>query len=196
MKDLVGSSGAPAAEGVRHRLIGHAIVSADDRIADAAGIYPESLRNDADWALFQAALDRADLTLLGRTSHEAAPNARGRRRLIVSSRANGLEERADGWWLDPTSVPLEEALAHLLPGGGEVAVPGGRGVFDLVGAAGFTEFHLARNPNVTLPGGRGLFAACEAGTDATTILGEGGLVPAATEIIDPAEDVTLTIWRR
>ena len=198
MKDLAGSSGATGAPGARasHRLIGHAIVSADDRIADAAGVYPDALRNEADWALFQAALDAADLTLLGRTSHEAAPNTRRRRRLIVSSGADGLEQRADGWWLDPADVPLAEALARLLPAGGTVAVPGGQGVFDLVGAAGFAEFHLARNPAVTLPGGRGLFAACETGTAADAVLAAGGLHPAQSRTIDAAANVDLTVWRR
>ena len=51
-----------------HRLIGHAIVSDDDRIADAAGSFPDALRNRSDWTHFQAQLDRADLVLLGRAS--------------------------------------------------------------------------------------------------------------------------------
>ncbi|WMS44911.1 hypothetical protein RDV64_11190 [Acuticoccus sp. MNP-M23] len=199
MKDLVGSSGtagAAAATGVTHRLIGHAIVSADDRIADSAGAYPDDLRNEADWALFQSALDRADLVLLGRTSHDAAPNTRGRRRLIVSSQANGLDQREDGWWLNPAAIALADALATLLPCGGEVAVPGGQGVFDLVGASGFAEFHLARNPAVILPHGRGLFAACETGTPAAKILANGGLGATPPRIIDTAAKVDLTIWRR
>src|SRR5271169_3255695 len=40
---------------------GYAIVSDDDRIADASGGMPTTLRNEADWAYFQAELDRADL---------------------------------------------------------------------------------------------------------------------------------------
>ncbi len=109
-----------------HRLIGHAIVSADDRIADASGRIPEELHNEADWALFQAALDRAALTLIGRASHEATPNCKNRRRLIVSGCARGLEERADGLWLNPADLPLVAALYRILPDGGEVAVVGGQ----------------------------------------------------------------------
>ena len=60
---------------------GYAIVSDDDRIADASGAMPEALRNEADWAYFQAGLDAADWVALGRASHEAAPNLRRRRRL-------------------------------------------------------------------------------------------------------------------
>lgn len=179
-----------------HRLIGHAIVSADDRIADAEGRYPEALRNEADWALFQAALDRAALTLIGRASHEATPNARGRRRLIVSSGASGLEERPDGLWLNPAEMPLAFALARVLPQGGDVAVVGGQRVFDLVGATGFAEFHLSRARRLRLPGGRGLFSASERGVPAVAILTAGGLAASEEILIDPRADVVLTIWRR
>jgi hypothetical protein len=166
-----------------HRLVAHAIVSDDDRIADA------------DWERFQGALDAAALTLLGRASHVAAPNVRNRRRLVLSRRAKGLERRPDAWWLNPDEVPLAAALAELVPGGGLVAVPGGQAVFDLVGAAGFAEFHLARAHGVRLPGGRGLFAACEAGVPAADILAAGGLRPGAEDMIDPAAAVGVTVWR-
>ncbi len=179
-----------------HHLIGHAIVSADDRIADAAGRYPEELRNEADWALFQAALDRASLMLIGRASHEATPNRNKRRRLIVSRSESGLQERADGVWLNPEEMPLTVALDRILPQGGEVAVVGGQGVFDLVGAAGFDAFHLARSHRVRLPAGRGLFAACESGVPAASILAAGGLFAGEEIPIDPEAEVTLTVWRR
>lgn len=179
-----------------HRLIGHAIVSADDRIADAAGAFPDALRNAADWAQFQQALDAAALTLIGRASHAAAPNVRRRRRLVLSRGAMGLERRPDAWWLDPATVSLRAALEQLVPEGGTIAVPGGQGVFDLVGAAGFGEFHLARAHRALLPGGRGLFAACERGMPVAGILAAGGLVAGPEEIIDPAAGVGLTRWRR
>jgi len=180
---------------VSHRLVGHAIVSADDKIADADGRFPDSLKNERDWALFQAALDAADLSLIGRESHEAAPNVKGRRRLVVSSKAEGLEKRDDAWWVNPEQIPLGEALAQLLPHGGDVAVPGGKGVFDLCLAYGFRAFHLVRAP-VRLPGGRWLFSACETGLSAETVLSGAGLARGETEIIDPAAGVTRTIWSR
>jgi len=179
-----------------HRLIGHAIVSADDCIADVAGRIPEALHNEKDWLLFQAALDRAALMLIGRASHEATPNEKRRRRLIVSGNAAGLECRDDGNWLNPADVALDEALNDLLPVGGEVAVVGGQGVFDLVGALGFAAFHLARARRLRLPGGRGLFRDCERGVPATSILSAGGLVAEAERIIDPDADVTMTVWSR
>jgi hypothetical protein len=179
-----------------HRLIGHAITSADDRIADASGRMPETLRNEADWALFQAALDRAALTLIGRASHAATSNRKRRRRLIVSGSASGLEQRADGMWLNPADVSVGEALGRVLPDGGEVAVVGGQGVFELVGAAGFTAFHLARARQVRLPGGRGLFAACEHGVLAASVLSGFGLIADDDALLDPEAEVTLTIWRQ
>ena len=179
-----------------HLLIAHAIVSDDDRIADADGHFPEALRNEADWQRFQAGLDAADLTLLGRLSHDAAPNVRRRLRLIVSRRGRGLARDGEGWWLNPADVRLSDVLAQILPDGGTIAVPGGQPVFDLVGAAGFDAFHLARRRGVRLPGGRGLFAAVERGVPAEAILSDGGLVPDPAEVLDHAAGVSLTRWRR
>ncbi len=178
------------------RLHGYAIVSDDDRIADAQGRFPDTLKNDADWAYFQAGLDASDLTLLGRRSHEASPNVKQRRRVVVSGAVSALEEREDGLWWNPAGLPLEEVLASVLPSGGEIAVPGGRDVFDHVGPAGFSTFHLARAVGRRLPGGRGLFSACERGVRAEEALAGGGLAPDPTVWLDEPAGVNLTIWRR
>jgi hypothetical protein len=176
-------------------LHGYAIVSGDDRIADADGILPEALKSAADWRYFQAELDRADLSLLGRVSHEAAPNPRRRRRLVVSGGVSGLVERPDAWWWNPADLPLADVLARLLPAGGRVAVPGGQGVFDLVRASGgFTAFHLTRKDAVTLPGGRTVFAACDRGMRAEAVLAGDNLAPGAAVELEPG--VMLTVWRR
>ncbi len=178
------------------RIEGHAIVSADDRIADASGETPAALHNDADWARFQSALSRAALTVVGRLGHERHPNTLARRRLILSSRVAGIERRADGWWWNPVTVPLAEALSEAAPGGGVVAVPGGRRVMDTFLAAGFDAFHLSRNPHVTLPGGVPLFSAIADGASAEGLLAAAGLAPQPTEMLDAAAGVTLTTWRR
>ena len=62
----------------RYRFEGHAIVSADDRIADANGAKTDRLNHPADWARFQGELDKAVLILIGRKSHEAEPAPRPR----------------------------------------------------------------------------------------------------------------------
>jgi hypothetical protein len=170
---------------------GYAIVSQDDRIADAAGIMPASLRNEADWTYFQAGLDLADWVALGRASHEATPNPRGRRRLVVSSGAGGLARRPDAWWWTPAAVAFADVAAGLMPWGGRLAVPGGQGVFELFLDIGYTAFHLARAERVRLPGGRGIFA----GTDsADTRLRRAGLAPDAGRWLDEAAGVSLRVY--
>src|ERR1700684_1545998 len=104
------------------QIHGYAIVSDDDRIAGADAVTPPSLRNDADWAYFQLELDRADLVALGRLGHEANPNVKGRRRLVLSSAARGLQQRSDAWWWNPAQISWREAAKILLPNGGRVAV--------------------------------------------------------------------------
>lgn len=179
-----------------YALHGYVIASCDDRLADAQGRFPEALRNEADWAYFQAGLDRASATLLGRLSHEASPNHRNRLRVVVSSRARGIEQRADAIWWNPAHASLAEALAAAVPDGGEIAVPGGRAVFDLVGPSRFAAFHLARAQDVAIPGGRGVFAGCEAGARAEDLLRAGGLVPGRTAWLDEAARVSLTVFTR
>ncbi len=179
-----------------YRIEGHAIVSADDRIAGADGMTPAALNNGADWARFQAALDAAALVVLGRTSHEANPNRSGRRRMVVSSSSVGIEQRSDGWWWNPKRTPLAEALAASAPSGGTIAVPGGRLVFDLFLALGFDAFDLARAERVLLPDGIPVFSAAAAGKTADAVLAENGLVARGSETLDDAAGVTLTLWRR
>ena len=104
------------------RIEGHAIVSADDRIADAGGAMPPALHNEADWRNFQAALRVAAVVVLGRRSHELSPNPAKHRRLVMSSSVPGIERRPDAWWWNPAGIPTAEALANVAPGGG-VAAP-------------------------------------------------------------------------
>jgi hypothetical protein len=179
-----------------YRIHGHAIVSRDDCIADAEGRTPPVLRNDADWQRFQAALDVAAVTVLGRLSHESNPNFKERRRIVVSGKAKGIERRADAWWWNPADAPVLAALAAAAPGGGIVAVPGGRAVFDLFLALGFDEFHLARATRVRLGSGTLVFSECNSGLSADAVLARHGLVAGSTEQLDRAAGVTLTLFSR
>lgn len=179
-----------------HRFEGHAIVSADDMIADAAGAKPAPLNHPADWARFQAALDAAALILIGRRSHEADPVRKHRPRLVASSQSPGLQRHPDGWWWNPAVVTLAEALETAAPEGGVVAVPGGRLIFDMILQHGFDAFHLSRRPDLTLPGGIPVFSAVAEGRSAAAVLAEAGLRPAETEVLDSAAGVTVTVWRR
>ena len=127
----------------RVHIAAYAIVSSDDRIADARGVLPPTLMNDADWAYFQSELDRCDVTVLGRLSHDAAPNWRKRKRIIMSSSAVGLERRSDGWWWNARNVEWDAVVAELMPNGGRVGVPGGQAAFDFF-LDRVDEFHLSR----------------------------------------------------
>jgi hypothetical protein len=179
----------------RYTIHGHAIVSADDRIADRHGVTPAALRNAKDWERFQASLDRAAVTVLGRLGHEANPNVKGRNRLVLSSSARGIERRVDAFWWNPAEAPLAEALAAAAPEGGIVAVPGGRRVFDLFLVAGFDEFHLSRATQIAIPDGIPVFSEVLAGRSAAEILAAHGLRPDPPEMLDPAASVEFTRWR-
>ena len=179
-----------------YAIHGHAIVSADDKIADASGLTPPALRNETDWARFQAALDRAVVTVLGRLAHEANPNRKGRNRLVLSASARGVERREDAWWWNPADLTVADALAAAAPAAGVVAVPGGRRVFDLFLSIGFDAFHLARAAGVTIPGGIPIFSAVGRGRRAADILAGHGLVAGEPEMLDAVARVALTVWRR
>ena len=175
---------------------GHAIVSDDDRIAAADGTVPAVLRNAADWARFQAALDDAAVTVLGRNGHEANPNRKRRNRLVVSSSARGVERREDAWWWNPAQMAVETALTCAAPAGGIAAVVGGRQVFDLFLRLGFDTFHLARAPGAAIPDGIAVFSGVRDGLSADEVLARNGLVAGPSVELDPVAGVRLVIWRR
>ena len=174
---------------------GYAIVSDNDRIADASGRTPDVLRNAADWAYFQAELDRSAALVLGRRGHEAHPNPKGRLRVVLSSSSTGLERRSDGWWWNPDAIPWGKAIRAVLPRGGRVAVPGGRRVFDLFLDIGYDAFHLTRAGGAFIQDGVAVFSGCDAGRSAESILAEKGLKPDARQVLDPQGPVSLTVWK-
>jgi hypothetical protein len=180
----------------RIEIHGYAIVTADDRIAGPDGATPTALRNEADWLNFQRELDLADLIVLGRLGHQANPNVKARRRLVVSNSAAGLDARGGEIWWRPWALSWPEASAALLPRGGRVAVPGGQGVFDLFLEIGYDAFHLTRAKGVTAPGGRALFSACDLGLSAESVLAGAGLRVSEERVIDEAANVVLTVWRK
>ena len=172
---------------------GHAIVSADGMIADASGEMPPGLVNPADFALFQASLDRADVVVLGRLGHVRHPN-RNRRRLVFT---RSVELHA----IDPADPlatlynPGREALADVLGAmgfsRGRLAVPGGREIFDWF-APRFDAFQLSEVHDLVLPGG----IPCFSGGHPRAVLATNGLVPGRMERIDAEAGVTLTEWTR
>ncbi len=176
---------------------GYAIVSDDDMIAAADGLTPLSLRNEKDWEYYQRAQARSDLVVLARRSHEFEPNVRGDSRLVISQAAvEALEKRADALWWNPARVGWKDVAARILPFGGEIAVCGGQGAFDLFLDIGYDAFHMSRAYGVLLPGGRKVFSASERGASAEVVLAYAGLTLSETIPLDPEHGVEMKVWRR
>jgi hypothetical protein len=178
---------------LRLRFHGHAIISGDGMIADAAGEMPAPLRSEADWQEFQAALDAAALVVLGRLGHERHPNP-GRRRLVLTRAVSTLTPDPR----DPLALlwnPLATSLARVLElleiAEGVVAITGGTGVFDyFIGA--YDRFDLSEVHRFVLPGG----TPCFGGGHARVVLAANGLAPGEGALIDAASGVTMTPWLR
>lgn len=177
--------------GIRYEVEGHAIVSADGMIADAAGLMPEPLRNEADWRIFQAALDRAAVVVVGSLGHRRHPNP-GRRRLVFTSQVAAIEtDPSDplAVLFNPAGAPLDRALAFGDFPPGIIAVTGGRRVFDHF-LARFDRFALAEVDGFVLPGG----IPCFSGGHPRTMLAASGLRPDGRRVIDQSAAVSLTVW--
>jgi hypothetical protein len=181
-----------------HSFEGYAVVSADGFFADVDGVMPDTLRLAADWDYFQAALDGADVTLIGRRTHEAAPNLRRRRRLVLSSRAEGVVgEDARTLWIDPARTDPCAAIAEVCGPGARVAVVGGQGVFDWVlSNPGFSAFHLSLAGEVRLEQGRCLFGQAQDLEAALALLAADGLTLRHRTWLDRSVALELLVYRR
>lgn len=170
---------------------GHAIVSADGMIADHAGAMPPELRSDADWRQFQAALDRAELVVLGRIGHIRHPNP-GRRRLVLTHSVANLQPdpvdaRASYW--NPAGLDINEVMARLGIAQGTVAVTGGTGTFDLF-LPWYDRFVLVEVRSLELPNG----TPCFSKDHPRFVLPGAGLEARDMEVID--KGVVQTHWVR
>lgn len=170
---------------------GHAIVSVDGMIAAADGSMPPALRNDADWQLFQAALDAAALVVLGRIGHSRHPNP-GRRRLVLTRSVSDLAgDPADPlatFW-NPAGMDIATVLARLEIATGVIAVTGGTGTFDHF-VPYYDRFVLSEVRGLTLDGG----IPCFSKGHPRFVLPGAGLVARDMDMID--RGVVQTQWVR
>ena len=181
-----------------HRIEGYVIVSADGMIADASGVMPAAIRNDADQAFFQAGLDRAAVIVHGRHSYEGGPRAARRKRLVVSRQvATTAPDPAypNALFWNPTGATLEAAIEQLGAGDGVIAIIGGPEVFSMF-LPRYDSFHLSRAANARIPDGLPPFT--EVGPNATPedVLSRHGLKPGPRRDLDSAAGVTLVTWNR
>jgi dihydrofolate reductase len=180
------------------RIEGYAIVSADDMIADANGIMPKTIRNDADQRFLQTELDRAAAVVHGRHSHEGGPHAAARKRLIVTRAVAATAadtSRPNALLWNPGGASLEAALATLRADDGDIAVIGGTDIFGLFLPL-YDTFHLTRAARAAIPGGRPLFPHVGPGATAEDLLMRQGLRAGPRRDIDAAAGITLTTWER
>ena len=181
-----------------HRVEGYAIVSADGMIADAGGIMPDTIRNDADQKFLQSALDRAAILVHGRHSGEGGPRAAYRKRIILTRAIAAIApdpSHPNALLWNPAGATLAQAIAALGADSGTIAVIGGTGVFGFFLPL-YDAFHLTRAARARIPGGRPVFP--QVGPQATPeqILARHGLKPKPPRDIDVSAGITMTTWER
>jgi hypothetical protein len=179
------------------RFEGYVIVSADGMLADASHVMPDELKFEGDKQFFSAALDRADLIVHGRNSHEGQPNSPKRTRLILTHSVAAVapdpaHPKSTLW--NPHGTSFEQACDVAGARSGTVAIIGGPAVFGMF-LDRYDTFWLSLAPHVRLPGGWGCFPGVPERSP-QQILAAHGLKPAEAQMLEPAADVTVTPWRR
>jgi dihydrofolate reductase len=179
------------------RIEGYVIVSADGMLANAAHVMPDELRIEGDKTFFTAALDRADLLVHGRHSGEDQPNSPKRTRIMLTRGVAALapdpaNPKATLW--NPAGATFEQAAEAAGLRSGMVAIIGGPNVFGLF-MDRFDTFWLSLAPKVKIPGGEGCFPGVPARAP-EQILAAHGLTAGEPQLLDKAENVTATPWRR
>ena len=178
-----------------YRIEGYAITSADGMLADSTGLMPNSLKIEADQRFFESSLDRSDLMVHGRMSHEGQPNSAKRRRLVLTRKVAGVEPNPaypNAWFWNPAGASFEEAAAEAGCAGGRVAILGGPDVYSLFLKLGYDDFYLCRAPEVRVPGGVPVFAEGLRGETAEETLAAAGLKPGPVQTLGVG--VVLVEW--
>ena len=179
------------------RIDGYVIVSADGMLANADRVMPDELKFEGDKQFFTAALDRADLIVHGRHSYEDQPNSPRRKRIIVTRTIGAIapdpsNPKAMLW--NPAGASFEAACDLAGVRSGTVAIIGGPEVFGMF-MNRYDTFWLSQAPRVRLPGGEPCFPGVPARSP-QEILAAHGLKPGEAQILDSANDVSVTPWRR
>jgi len=179
------------------RINGYVIVSADGMLANATRVMPDQLKFEGDKQFFAAALDRADLIVHGRHSYEDQPNSPLRKRIILTRTIGAVESdpsnpKAILW--NPAGATFEAACDFAQLSSGTVAVIGGPVVFGMF-MDRYDTFWLSQAPRVRLPGGEPCFPGVPEKSP-QQILAAHGLRAGDAQILDSANDVSVTPWRR
>jgi len=179
------------------RIEGYVIVSADGMLANADRVMPMELKFEGDAKFFTAALDRADLIVHGRHSHEGQANSPQRKRVVLTRSIGTIapdpsNPRATLW--NPAGASFESACEQAGVRSGTVAIIGGPAVFGMF-MDRYDTFWLSQAKRVRLPGGEPCFPGVPAKSP-QQILAAHGLKAGEAQILDGANDVSVTPWRR
>ncbi len=179
------------------RFEGYVIVSAEGMLADARHVMPDSLKFRGDATFFNAALDRADLIVHGRNSHEGQPNSPRRKRIVLTRTIEQLagdpsNPNATLW--NPAGVPFEAACEAAGVTSGTIAIIGGPIVFGMF-MERYDAFYLSQAPHVHLPDGEACFPGVPERTP-QEVLAAHGLRASEPQMLDPEFGVSVTEWRR
>jgi dihydrofolate reductase len=179
------------------RIEGYVIVSADGMLANAEHVMPDELKFEGDKKFFTAALDRADLIVHGRHSYEDQPNSPLRKRIVVTRRIDAVapdpsNPKAILW--NPAGAAFEAACEATGVRSGTVAIIGGPEVFGMF-LGRYDTFWLSQAPRVRLPRGEPCFPGVPQHSP-QAILAARGLKAGEAQILDAANDVSVTPWRR
>lgn len=179
------------------RIEGYVIVSADGMLANADRVMPDTLKFEGDKQFFTAALDRAAVIVHGRNSYEDQPNSPRRRRIVLTRTIGAIapdpqNPKAVLW--NPAGATFESALDCAGVNSGMVAIIGGPDVFGMF-MDRYDTFWLSQAPRVRLPGGQPCFPGVPHRSP-QEILAAHDLHAGKRQILDAADDVSVTPWRR
>jgi dihydrofolate reductase len=180
------------------RIEGYVIVSADGMIANASGVMPDSIRNDADQKFFQSGLDQAAAIVHGRHSHEGGPRADRRKRLVLSRQIAATAPdpaHPNSILWNPTGITLERALASIGVTDGIIAIIGGTEAFSMFLPL-YDTFYLSHAARAKIPGGRPVFSAVGPNASPEDVLMQQGLKPGPRQELDPAAGISVVAWTR
>jgi dihydrofolate reductase len=180
------------------RIEGYVIVSADGMIADANGVMPDCIRNDADQKFFQSGLDQAAAIVHGRHSYEGGPRADRRKRLVLSRQIAATAPdpaHPNSILWNPSGVTLEQALGDIGVTDGTIAIIGGTDVFSMFLPL-YDKFYLSHATKAKIPGGRPVFSAVGPNASPEDVLLQHGLKPGPRRELDPAAGISVVTWTR
>jgi hypothetical protein len=181
----------------RLRIEGYVILSANGMLADSSGVMPPELKFDADQRFFESALDAAGLIVHGKNSFENQPRSPLRTRIVLTRTVPALaldpsNAKATLW--NPAGASFEDACRHVGVTAGTAAIIGGPEVFEMF-MDRYDVFWLSQAHHLTIPDGTSGFPGIPA-KSAQDVLAAHGLKPAETRILDAAQAVDVTAWRR